>query len=112
MDIDADEPLRHADEGSAEQLLALAEQLGIDPVDLDEAVHDAASRYASDACNSSGAVDDDEATDALYDAAGHSAAAINNTGLSAQVPYLVKQYGAANTEGFIRDAAPAGARPR
>ncbi|OEV13796.1 hypothetical protein [Streptomyces nanshensis] len=111
LDIEADLPLTPQDERETTRLLALAESIPVDPADLDEDVHDAAARYASDECNDSAAVDNDEAADECYDEAGHQAAKINNGGLSSQVPYLVAQYGATRTEKIIRDTRPTPARP-
>ncbi|MFF7250439.1 hypothetical protein ACFZBU_41980 [Embleya sp. NPDC008237] len=99
LDIETDTDPREAQD--IHHLLLLARNLGVDAVDLDEAVHDAAGRYA---CNASGAVDDD-AADALYDAAGHAAADIDNAGLDRQVPYLISQYSAARAERIILEAA-------
>ncbi|MFE0357460.1 hypothetical protein ACFW2K_26045 [Streptomyces nigra] len=104
VDIEYDVPLGTCDVAEAARLLAIAESLGVDPVDLDEAVHDAADMYASDECNATGAVGDD-AADEIYDEAGRQAAdEINNQGLQEQVPYLVAQYGARKTENIIRAA--------
>ncbi|MFJ6752385.1 hypothetical protein ACIQNI_30000 [Streptomyces sp. NPDC091266] len=97
LDIEADAPLSPDDAGHAARLLALAESLGINPADLDMAVHDAAAGYASAA---SGAEDDDEP----YDEAGRQAAAVNNAGLDKQVTYLVAQNGHEQTERILREA--------
>ncbi|WP_331738674.1 hypothetical protein [Embleya sp. NBC_00896] len=105
LDIEADTPLDPREAQDAHHLLLLARTLGVDPVDLDDAVHDAAAHYASEECNASGAVDDDGAADAVYDAVGHAAADVDNAGLDRQVPYLVSQYGAARAERIIREAA-------
>lgn len=106
-DIEANAPLSPSDAAHAARLLTLAHSLGVDPTDLDEAVHDAAARYASDECNATGSVDDDDAADEIYDEAGQQAAdKINNQGIGRQVPYLVAQYGHKDTERFIREAAP------
>ncbi|MFE0373363.1 hypothetical protein [Streptomyces tendae] len=103
LDIEADAPLSPADAAHADRLLALAHSLGIDPIDLDEAVHDAASQYASDASNSA---DDGTDTDELHDEAGRQAADdVNNEGLDKQVAYLVAEYGHEETERIIRQAA-------
>ncbi|MEV4505465.1 hypothetical protein [Streptomyces klenkii] len=70
------------------------------------AVHEGAASYASAACNATGAVDDEATADALYDEAGRQAADdVNNRGLAHQVSYLVAQYGAAEVEHLIREAA-------
>ena len=103
-DIEATVPLSPQDAEVADGLLALAESLGVDPIDLDEAVHEAAARYASDECNSTGAVDDDEAAHEVYEDAGRQGADINNGGLGSQVPYLVAQYGGDQAEQLIRQA--------
>jgi hypothetical protein len=105
LDIEADTPLRADEARDADRLVTLAQSLGVDGIDLFEAVHDAASRYASDECNNTGAVDDDDAADEVYDEAGHGAAEINNGGLDSQVPYLVSQYGAAEAEEVIRESS-------
>ncbi|WP_331746283.1 hypothetical protein OG923_33020 (plasmid) [Streptomyces halstedii] len=102
LDIEADAPLSPRDAAHAHRLRALAHSLGIDPVDLDEAVHDAASQYASAAYNSG---EDDGGGDRLHDEAGNQAAAINNGGLDQQVDYLVVQAGPEETERTIREAA-------
>ncbi|MEU4082501.1 hypothetical protein [Streptomyces venezuelae] len=99
LDIEADAPLSPADAAHTDRLLALARSHGVDPTDLDEAVHDAASQYASAAYNST-----DEG-DELHDEAGRQAAAINNSGLDRQVAYLVVQAGPEETERVIRHAA-------
>lgn len=99
LDIEADAPLSPADAAHTDRLLALARSHGVDPTDLDEAVHDAASQYASAAYNST-----DEG-DELHDEAGRQAAAINNGGLDRQVAYLVVQAGPEETERVIRQAA-------
>ncbi|MBZ3908261.1 MULTISPECIES: hypothetical protein [Streptomyces] len=102
LDIEADAPLSPADAAHAGRLLALARSLGIDPLDLDEAVHDAASQYASGASNSSDRDDEDASCDELHDEAGRQAADINNHGLDKQVAYLVAQSGHKETEQIIR----------
>ncbi|MER8119187.1 hypothetical protein [Streptomyces sp. NPDC094031] len=99
LDIEADAPLSPRDAAHAHRLRALALSLGIDPAGLDEAVHDAASQYASAAYNA------DEDDDRLHDEAGHQAAAINNGGLDRQVDYLVVQAGPEETERLICEAA-------
>ncbi|MCK2240050.1 MULTISPECIES: hypothetical protein [unclassified Crossiella] len=63
---------------AARRLTALAENLGLLPEDLDDTVHDQASRPAT---------------------------AINNGGLDAQIFYLVEQMGEAETEQAIRELA-------
>jgi hypothetical protein len=106
LDIHTDAPLSAADTQHADRLLALARALGTDPEDLDDAVHDAAAHYASNACNNTAAVDDDQAAHNLYDEAGRQAAeTVNNTGLDGQIPYLVAHYGTAETERMIRATA-------
>ncbi|MFF9786345.1 hypothetical protein [Streptomyces nigrescens] len=105
VDIAALDPLSPQEAADAGRLLELAEDLEVDPTDLFDAVHEAASHYASRACNDSGAVDDDEAADELYDEAGRQAADLNNGGLPSQVRYLVAHYGAERTEEFLREAA-------
>ncbi|MFI1312895.1 hypothetical protein ACH4TS_22535 [Streptomyces albidoflavus] len=102
LDIEADAPLGPPDAAHAHRLLALAHSLGADSVNLDEAVHDAASQYASAAYNSG---EDDEGGDGLHDEAGYQAAAINNGGLDQQVAYLVVQAGPEETERIICEAA-------
>ncbi|MGW0334313.1 hypothetical protein ACWD0J_21000 [Streptomyces sp. NPDC003011] len=111
VDIESDAPLTPADAEASAHLLALTESLGVEPADLDEAVHDAAARYASDECNDTSAADSPEAADAIYDEAGRQAADdVNNQGLARQVSYLVAQYGAEATEEIVRAAAPTGDR--
>ncbi|MBQ0890012.1 hypothetical protein KBZ94_34670 [Streptomyces sp. RM72] len=102
LDIEADAPLSPADAAHTDRLLALARSHGVDPTDLDEAVHDAASQYASAAYNST---DEGDEGDELHDEAGRQAAAINNGGLDRQVAYLVVQAGPEETERVIRQAA-------
>ncbi|MFF9074531.1 hypothetical protein ACF1A9_19840 [Streptomyces sp. NPDC014872] len=105
LDIEAEAPLSSHDEADAARLVAIAESLGVNPTDLDEAVHDAAARYASDACNTAGQAQDDDVADDIYDEAGRQAADdVNNHGLDRQVPYLVAQYGAEEAEEIIRAA--------
>ncbi|MCX4826623.1 hypothetical protein OG883_44085 [Streptomyces sp. NBC_01142] len=102
LDIEADAPLSPQDTAHAARLLTLAGSLGIDPTDLDEAVHDAAARYAGDASNAADEVDSDE----LHDEAGRQAADdVNNRGLERQVAYLVAQYGHMAAERIIRQSA-------
>lgn len=100
INIEHDAPLNPQDAADAARLLEIAESLGVDPEDLDDAVHDAAYRYARDA----DAVDDDAAEE-NYDEAGRQAAdEVNNQGLDQQVSYLVAQYGAKGAEEIIRAA--------
>ncbi|MCX4094479.1 hypothetical protein [Nocardia sp. alder85J] len=66
---------------TSEQLVRLADDLGLDGIELFDAVHDAASNTASQ---------------------------INNNGLTAQIEYLNEQFGAAETEQLIREAADTG----
>ncbi|MGP3950835.1 hypothetical protein [Streptomyces sp. 7N604] len=107
IDIEAEAVVNPQGAAHAARLASLATSLHVAPADLDEAVHDAAGRYASDACNSTGAVDDETAADVLYDEAGRQAADnINNHGLDRQVAYLVAQYGHEKTERIICEAAP------
>ena len=108
IDIEASASLTAPDALHAARLLELAELLDVDPCGLDEAVHHAASVYASDACNSSGAVDDPDAGEEVHEDASRQAAEVNNGGLGVQVPYLVAQYGATEAERLIREAAEAG----
>ena len=106
LDIHAGAPLTEQETAYADRLTALAESFGVDPSDLDEPVHDAASHHASNAYNTGDGPDDpEEAYEALHDEAGHGAADINNGGLSAQIPYLIAHFGADNTERCIREAA-------
>ncbi|MET9778603.1 hypothetical protein ABZ023_30865 [Streptomyces sp. NPDC006367] len=105
LDIEATAPLGSQDAADAARLLALAESIGIDPVGLYDAVHDAAARYASDHCNATSEAEDPVVADAIYDEAGRQAADVNNSGLSGQVDYLVVQYGPRETEEIIRAAA-------
>jgi uncharacterized protein (DUF2126 family) len=103
LDIEADAPLSPQGAAHAARLLALAGSLGIDPSDLDEAVHDAAARYAGDASN---AADDEADSDELHDEAGRQAAGdVNNRGLEQQVAYLVAQYGHMEAERILRQSA-------
>lgn len=64
-----------------EQLVRLAEDLGLDGIELFDVVHDAASNNASQ---------------------------INNNGLTAQIEFLNEQFGVAETEQLIREAADTG----
>ncbi|MET9779004.1 hypothetical protein ABZ023_32940 [Streptomyces sp. NPDC006367] len=105
LDVEADAPLSPADAAHTDRLLALAHSRGIDPADLDEAVHDAASQYASAAYNSTDEDAMDDEGDELHDEAGRKAAAINNGGLDRQVAYLIVQSGPEETERIIRQAA-------
>ncbi|WP_329020808.1 hypothetical protein [Streptomyces sp. NBC_01601] len=110
VDIEGDAPMAPEDIAEAVRLSQLAESLHIDPTDLDEAVHEAAARYASDVCNATGTVDDEVAADEIYDEAGRQAAdGVNNGSVYRQVSYLVAQYGADQTEEIIRGAAKPGA---
>ncbi|SEM77577.1 hypothetical protein [Streptacidiphilus jiangxiensis] len=101
LDIGRDDPLSPADQADADRLVALAEELGLEETDLDEAVHDAASHYASDSSNDQGAADL-PLGEALHEVAGLRAAEINNGGLDSQIHYLVGQYGTKETEAMIR----------
>nr|BEK71365.1 hypothetical protein KPHV_85920 [Kitasatospora purpeofusca] len=103
LDIEADAALSTAGEQAAERLLALAHELQVEAVDLDEAVHDAAASYGSTARQS---VEDenDPLIDGIYDEAGRQAAEVNNGGLPSQVHYLVIQYGTDRAEEIIRTA--------
>ncbi|MEY9842488.1 hypothetical protein [Streptacidiphilus sp. EB103A] len=129
IDIEAHLPAAEQQTADTARLLALAELLGVDPTDLDEAVHDAAARYASERCNNPGTADEDqgdsegeeaeaeeedqgddgegeeELYEGLYGEAGRQAAAVNNGGLDAQIPYILAQYGAESAERLIREAA-------
>ncbi|TLQ39212.1 hypothetical protein [Streptomyces marianii] len=101
LDIEADAPLSPEDAAHTARILTLAESLGVDPCDLDDAVHDAASRYASEAANST---DDGTDTDELHDEAGRQAAEhVNNQGLGRQVAYLVAQCGHEEAERIVRE---------
>jgi hypothetical protein len=62
-------------------LADLANSLGVSELDLDEYVHDLASKPASD---------------------------INNSGLASQIAYLTREAGPAEAERIIREAAAAG----
>ncbi|WP_030895950.1 hypothetical protein [Streptomyces sp. NRRL F-5053] len=104
LDIEANTPLVPRETREATQLLALAQSLAVDPIDLDEAVHDAAAHCAAEEVNRSGGADD-EVADNIYNEAGHSAAEINNGGLERQVTYLVFQYGAAAAERIVCETA-------
>lgn len=104
IDIEASAHLGPRESAEAARLSALAEALGVEPIELDEAVHEAAARYASEACNRTGAVDNDEAAHAIYDEAGRQAADIKNAGLRSQITYLVAQFGD-EAEQIIREAA-------
>ncbi|CAM5717782.1 MULTISPECIES: hypothetical protein [Streptomyces] len=103
IDIEASPQLTSEETEAAARLIALAEALGLEPLDLDEAVHDAAARYASDESNT-GSWDDVD-SDAAYDEAGRQAADLNNSGMDNQIRYLVAQCGADRTEVHIRAAA-------
>ncbi|MFB8290211.1 hypothetical protein [Kitasatospora purpeofusca] len=103
LDIEADAALSTAGEQAAERLLALAYELQVEDVDLDEAVHHAAATYGSTAGQS---IEDENDTliDDIYDEAGRQAAEVNNGGLPDQVRYLVVQYGTDRAEEIIRAA--------
>ena len=62
------------------RMVALAEELRIEDIDLDDLVHDLVSRMGSD---------------------------INNGGIHDQITYLLGELGEADTEREIRAAAPA-----
>jgi hypothetical protein len=62
----------------AHRLVALAEELDVDPFHLDDLVHDLSSNSASE---------------------------INNDGLEAQIPFLLDEVGEVETEQAIRSAA-------
>ncbi|MFF5265012.1 hypothetical protein ACFY4C_39350 [Actinomadura viridis] len=64
---------------NADELVALAEGIGLTPEDLDEAVHETASKRASE---------------------------VNNGGLAAQIDYLVDAFGPKGTRSIIEDCRP------
>ena len=70
--------------GDAVQLVEEAQKLGIQPEDLDEAVHDAASQ---------------------------SAAATTNGGIEEQIAFLVEQFGAEETRRLLKETATAQETP-
>ena len=71
--------------GEAEELAAWADGLGLEHYDLDDLVHDAYSKQASET---------------------------NNDGLEAQVRFLVESYGARHARSLLTDLLPQTARAR
>jgi len=69
--------------GGEEELAAWAEELGLEPEDLDDLVHDAYSRQASQT---------------------------NNDGLGSQVKFLIETYGTGHARSLLSDLRPAAAR--
>lgn len=92
-----------------ERLTALAAELGVDPTDVDDAVHEVTDQIASDMVNGS---DDDieDAQDRYYGEMDAHASSINNGGVPSQVEFLVDQLGPERTEAVLRECAAAAAR--
>lgn len=93
------------------RLILLAEELGINPFDLDDLVYDLVGEGRAASFNSGEddeahglrVTSDDEADiEAWDDAYDGDASAINNCGLHAQVPFLVAQLGAKKAEAALR----------
>jgi len=81
------------------------EAAGIEPVDLDELVHDLADADAARLFNDgAGPTTGDAGADAeaVHDTLGRDASAINNGGLRAQVAYLLLALGPAQVTGTLR----------
>jgi hypothetical protein len=91
---------------ATQRLTGLAESLGVSEVALDELVHELHSETASQAYNDGdGPADEEQAHDELHSAAEEVASDINNSGLGAQVRFLVEQLGESDTEARIRALA-------
>jgi hypothetical protein len=89
-----------------QRLTGLAESFGVSEVDLDELVHELHSETASQAYNDGdGPADEEQAHDELHSAAEDAASDINNSGLEAQVRFLVEQLGESDAEAHIRALA-------
>lgn len=77
LQAENDDPEPEPSISPEQRLLALASELGVDPLDLDDAVHDLHSTPASQ---------------------------INNGGLPAQISYLLDQLGEAEVADLLRNA--------
>jgi hypothetical protein len=93
---------RGARGGAAERLMALAEGLGLEPADLDDAVHDLAQEVGLGELNGLGNAQDQEEHIAAQEA---SASHTNNGGLDAQVAFLLEHNGHDGTRRLLEQAA-------
>lgn len=91
-------------ESSLEDLLPLAEH--IDEAALDELVYDAVHQGASHAYNfgEGGQGSDHADYESVHTLADNLASDINNGGHSAQISYLMEQYGVAETQAILTRA--------
>jgi hypothetical protein len=87
-----------------EELVAYAEQLGLESADLDLLVHDVAQEAGLGALNS---LEGDDAQEGHVAAVEAEAAAVNNGGLEAQVAFLLDHDSADNVKDLLRQAADA-----
>lgn len=86
-------------------LVTACEAAGLEPVDLDELVHDLADADAAALFNDgAGPTTGDAGADAgaVHDILGKDASAVNNGGLPAQVAYLVTALGSAQAAEALR----------
>lgn len=93
---------------ATERLTALATELNVDPVDLDDTVRDVTDQMASDMVNGSDE-DLEDAQDRHYGEMDGHASSVNNGGLRCQVEFLVEQLGVDRTEATLRGLATANA---
>jgi hypothetical protein len=83
------------------RLEALAGELGLTEVDLDEHVYDVFDHLASSSWNGGeGGEDPGE----VHDEYSHEASAINNSSLSAQIACILEANGEAETERLLRES--------
>lgn len=95
---------------ATERLTALAEELEVDPTDLDDAVRDVTDQMASDMVNASDDDDIEDAQDRYYGEMDAHASSVNNDGRAAQVAFLVEHAGEMRTEAILREIAESSAR--
>lgn len=85
-----------------EQLLALAEELGLEPADLGDAVHDLAQEVGLAELNS---LEEDVDQDEHITTQEVRASDINNSGLESQVAFLLEHNGHEDTRRLLEQAA-------
>jgi len=96
-------------------LLDRIERGGLDAMEFDDDVHDAASQDASNVINSgeeaaflgdpdvAAGLSEEELAEAVHDAASSRASAINNGGVEEQVDYLIEKWGVEEVEKLVDD---------
>lgn len=85
-----------------DKLVKLAERLGLQPVDLDELVHDLAQELGLDRLN---ALEDPADQDGHISEQESTASAINNGGLDSQIEFLMEHNGQEVVEQLIHTTA-------